>query len=138
MSSPEVRQAVKDGWVTLFPDVFFADTNNTTPDPTMLPPMWVTMLFEGSRDGITLGAPACYRELGTIAVVIMTKAGTNDAQSGQLADRIFDEFVGFVGANGYLEIVNVQPPNDGANEVPQKSEYYKTIVEMDYRFDKFA
>jgi hypothetical protein len=137
MSSKSVRDDLRQAWVTLIGDVPYYDTINTTPGTNAKPDTWITMLFDGERERITLGSPACYREIGTVGIVIMHRAGLGDSASGVLADRILNHFSGYSGAGGQMIIIGVQPPKDVINDSPLKSEFYKTLVELDYTYDTY-
>lgn len=139
MTSQAVRDDIRAAWATKMPECPYYDSTNRSPNNSSpLPNLWATFIFESSRERISIGAPlACYRETGSIAVVIMTRAGTGDSLAGTTAQQVVDRFVGYSGAGGYFLVTDIQPPQDGANDKPPKSEYYQTVVEMDYQFESY-
>lgn len=138
MSSKTVRDDMETAWQNLLPDVPFFNTSNRTPNHVSLPPLWATMLYEAERQRITIGGePACWREIGTVGVVIMSMAGEGDEASGILAARIMATFNSYVGVQGRMMITNVQPPKDIVNDIPPKSHFYKTLVEIDYTYETY-
>ena len=138
MSSRAVRDDIRASWSVRVPTIPYYDTLNTTPLTNGLPDVWATLLFSGEKGRITIGgSPACYREVGVIAVVLMTRSGKTDAAALAAAETITEAFRGYVGAGGRLQIAEVQPPDDSVNEVPPKTEFYKTIVELGYVLETY-
>jgi hypothetical protein len=139
MSNPVVREAFRDAWSTKLPSLQYYDTINVKPPAAPLPDVWATMLFaDPVKVRISIGsALSCYRETGTVGVVVMTKTGTTDSAASQQAILINNAFINFVAAGGFLHVVGIQPMKDVSNDTPIKSDYNKTVVEIDYSFDSY-
>lgn len=138
MSSKAVRDDLRQAWALYMPELPYYDVINRTFAHNGLPTKWATFLFEAARGKISIGCkPACYRETGSILVVIMTTAGNGDSEAGALANLVMQRFNGYSGVDGQFIVLEIQPPNDGNNDRVPKSNFYQTVVEFDYQYDTF-
>lgn len=139
MSNPAVREAMREAWSVRVPTIPYYDTINVMPVAASLPSVWATMIFaEPTKSKISIGSEqSCYREVGVVGVVIMTRTGSGDTPSGDAYNLVNTAFRHFVGAGGYLQVITVQPPKDSLNDTPSKSEFNKTVIEIDYSFDSY-
>lgn len=139
MSSLAVKDAIRAAWDSLLPELPRFDIINSTPKARDLPPAWAGLLFDDSPlEPVSIGAgSACWREIGTCTVIIMTQAGSGDAVPGAMALLVRQRLFKWIGLQGFLQIVAVHPPKDGLDEDPPKRTYFQTYVELDYVYEVY-
>jgi hypothetical protein len=89
----------------------YLDTVNSIPNNKNLPDLWCTLEFSNAtEDRISLGSPACYRELGEVTIVFVGRSGRQDDAVIDAAEIARKEFFH---VNKRVQLVGTDPPEYG-------------------------
>jgi len=111
-------------------------TINEEPDRNMLPDNWATVDYLPSGDPqVSLGSPACFREQGTILVVVFVLPGLGYSQAITLADQVRDVFRDWKDPTSEIEILQADPPDGGA---ASDGRWFAASVSLSYQYDRLV
>ena len=133
MSSKTVRDTFETAFVALIPTLPLLDTDNEEPDRGTIPAEWATTDYIAyGEERVSLGQQACWRETGTITVVVFVKCGTGSDQALVLAESVRDTFRAWKDSTGKLSIPEVVPADTGA---ASSGRWFAAAVNLNYIFD---
>jgi hypothetical protein len=133
MSSKTVRDTFETAFAALLPTLPLLDTDNDEPDRHSIPAEWATTDYIAyGEERKSLGETACWRETGTITVVVFVKAGTGSDQALVLADSVRTAFRAWKDSTVKLSIVEAVPADTGA---ASNGRWYAAAVNLNYIFD---
>ena len=93
MSSASARVAFRAELASAFPALHLVATLGERVDNNALPDLWASTDFVPISDNaISIGKPACHRELGTFRVFVVGKAGEGEAAIIDQATLILAHF----------------------------------------------
>lgn len=124
MPNPVVHEWFKTTIAAKAAPVQFIETQGMLTQQKGLPGTWVTLEYDnGSRQRLTTGLRALWREYGTATAVFLCKSGSGpaavlaaaqafaDSIESDLAISLGVDLVEASGAAGKLRIDNISPPN---------------------------
>lgn len=136
MSSRFVRASFRAAWPLRVPGVPLIETINHDPHPNGLPTVWATVLFAmTTEERVSLGAPACRREIGEILVICICRSGDGDAPAVDAAEAVRGAFLDWTDPTGVLAIVGAAPPAD-TEYGDSRGRWYAVEVPLGYRYDR--
>jgi hypothetical protein len=115
MSTSAVRTAFRTELAAAFPAVAQFDTLGVRVDNASLPDLWLTTDFIPISDmPISIGRPACHRELGTFRCFVVGKTGAGEGAIVSMADLILAHFRSWrdVGKSIYVKSAIPPAPSD--------------------------
>jgi hypothetical protein len=112
------------------------ETINRDPNPNGLPTVWATVLFAmTTEERVSLGSPACWREVGEILVICICRSGEGDAPAVDAAEQVRAGFRDWSDATGALQIIDTAPPVD-TEFGDSRGRWYAVEVPLGYRYDR--
>lgn len=134
MSSKVVRDAFEAAWLVELPAIPLHDTINEEPDRETLPDNWATVDYIPSSDQrVSLGEQACWRETGTILVVVYALPGLGDTAAITMADQVRAAFRDWQDSTIDMEIDQADPPEGGA---ASDGRWFAAAVSLTYQYDR--
>jgi hypothetical protein len=138
MTSLAVRSDIKASWPLRVPNVFLSEVDNTDADYIKgYPEIWAVLRYgQSAENRISIGSPGqtCFRETGTIAFRVYTKAGIGSIAAFQQAEAIKSAYRDYIGLSGYLLFTVISPPVD-LNAGESEGMWYASQVEANYTYE---
>jgi hypothetical protein len=111
MSSGVVRSSFRAALTGQFPTLPVFETLAVRVDNTALPELWAATDFVPISDlPISIGAPACRRELGTFRTYVVGRTGAGEFNVIWMADQIAAYFRNWRDAAKQIRVQSVIPP----------------------------
>ncbi len=109
MASAQVRQAIRQRLLDVFPSLPLFDLLGTVVQPSSLPSTWAAIEYDSSDERIVETGPThAYAEAGSAHVLVAGAAGIGDMQTYSIADQIARAFSGWTDATSGLYVTGVE------------------------------
>jgi hypothetical protein len=111
MSSSVVRSSFRAELAAAFPALPLYDTLGVRVDNNTLPDLWAATDFIPISDlAMSIGQPACRRELGTFRCYVVGRTGNGDGAIVSMADLIGAHFQNWRDAAAQIRVTSAIPP----------------------------
>jgi hypothetical protein len=134
MSSPAVREAIREAWLVLTPDIPFVETiNDKPPHGATAVPLWGTLIFDViGRGAVTMGSRPWREETGTATIALMSYAGVGDDVVAQAASQAMLAWDEWISADGSIWIQSVEGPRPP--DLEAVGDAFRLAVTLNYTY----